>query len=162
MDFLQEYHAAISLAGTAMFPSPFPAAARVTIVKPPEELRLDGHFIKVVQVVSHRQFTVWLTPLTTLRAARVPAPAAGPIEPGPFAGWNLRIGKELTTDIETALGHTQQIADGTGALLYPRASVFVAEFAPVIVRCEIVTIAKEAADECADFFCPVCPPPHCP
>ena len=94
------------------------------------------------------------------RAARVPAPAAAPIEPGPFAGWVLRIGNELKTDIEAALGHTEQIGDGTGALLYPRASVFVADSAPVIVRCEIVTSAKEAAEECSEFFCPVCPPPH--
>jgi hypothetical protein len=162
MDFLQEYQAAISLAGTVMFPSPFPAAARVTIVKPPEELRLGGHFIKIVQVVSQRQFTIWLTPLDTLRAARVPAPAAASVEPGPFAGWSLRIGNELKTDIETALAHTEQVTGGAGALLYPRASVFVAESAPVIVRCEIVTIARDAAEECCDFFCPVCPPPHCP
>ena len=64
MDFLDEYKTAIALAGTVMFPSPFPAAGRVTIVKPPEELRLGGDFIKIVTqpLLSHRQFTTWLTP----------------------------------------------------------------------------------------------------
>jgi hypothetical protein len=159
MDFLIEHKTAIHLAGTVMFPFPFPATGRVTIVKPPEDLGFAGDFIKVVHVVSERQFTIWLTPLSALRAARLPSAAA--TEPGPYAGWVLRIGDDLKSDIENARAHAGHNAEITGILLYPRAIVFVADFAPVITRCEIVTPAKVAAEECCDFFCPVCPPPHC-
>ena len=49
MDFLEEYKTAIPLAGTVMFPSPFPAFARLTIVSPPAGLGLTG--------ISSRSFT---------------------------------------------------------------------------------------------------------
>src|SRR5262245_38229835 len=139
MDFLEEYKAAILIAGTAMFPCPFPASARVSIISPPESLGLGGDFIKVVQVISDTQFAVWMTPLDAWKAARVPA--SMPTEPGPFAGWVLREGDDLQTDIRQALddasGNTDEIP------LYPRAIVFVEDSAPVITRHEIVTTAEE-------------------
>jgi hypothetical protein len=157
MDFLEEYKTAILIAGTVMFPSPFPASARVSIISPPASLGLGGDFIKIVQVISDTHFAVWMTPLDALKAARVPANM--PTGPGPFAGWLLREGDDLQTDISHARDGAPSNTDEIP--LYPRAIVFVADSAPVISRHEIVTTAEEAAEEHPDFFCPVCPPPGC-
>jgi hypothetical protein len=98
-----------------------------------------------------------MTRLDALKAARVPTDMR--TEPGPFAGWVLREGDDLQTDIsharDNAGSNTNEIP------LYSRAIVFIADSAPVITRHEIVATAEEAAEEFHEFFCPVCPPPGC-
>jgi hypothetical protein len=158
MDFLEEYKTALPLAGTVMFPSPFPAYARVTIVSPPRGLGLGGDFIKIVHVVNEQHFTIWLAPLEALRAAR--AWSNKPTEAGPFAGWELRAGDDLQRDIDGARSRAETIPNSDEVLLYHRAIAYVARSAPVIVRCETVTTAAEADEEYGDLACPVCPPPR--
>ena len=85
-----------------------------------------------------------------------------PTEAGPFAGWVLRTGDDLQTDIENARARAGSNTNSDEVLLYHRAVAFIAESAPVITRCEIVSTAAEAADEYCNFFCPVCPPPPPP
>jgi hypothetical protein len=159
MDFLEEYRTAAILAGTVEFPSKFPASARVTILIPPRNSWPDENFVKIVHMVYERQFTVWMAPLTALRAARVKTDT-GQME-GPFAGWELKTGQDLQNDIDTAIKPFENTTKGAEVPLYASAIAFVAEFATVIMRCEIVTTAAEAAEECCDFLCPPRPPPHC-
>jgi hypothetical protein len=162
MDFLEEHKTALSLAGTAMCPSQFPASARLSIVSPPRGLGLGGDFIKIVHVLNEKQFTTWLAPLDALRAARISSDTQ--TAAGPFAGWALRAGGELQADIHSARARAESNTQSDEVLLYPRAVAFITQSAPVILRYETVTTAAEAAEEYYDFFCPVCPPPppRCP
>ena len=120
MDFLEEYKTAIPLAGTVMFPFPFPASARMIIVSPPSGLGLGGDFIKIVHIVNEKQFTTWLAPLEALRAAKISSDKA--TEAGPFAGLVLRTGNDLQTDIANARAAPRPAPEAARRCCIPAAS----------------------------------------
>lgn len=175
MDSLEEYKMALHLTATVSLPSPFPACGRVYVVAPVKEHGLAAHYIKVVQIVSARQFRAWFVDLEHLRAVRVPADAES--KPVAHAGWKLQPAETLKADIEKAIKALAPEKGVREALMYPRAIVIVGESVPVIARYEFVTTAAECDEsprgdfqfgKFSDSHCnqdwPLCvrePPPTC-
>ncbi len=160
MDFLEEHKVALAVTGTVALPFPFPASARVSVVAPAKELGLAPHYLKIVQVVSDKQFTTWFVDLDHVRAIRVPA--AGDAKPAPHSGWVLQAPETLKKDIDAAIAKLAPDKGVHEVPLYAKAIVLVGESVPVITRYEFVATAAECGDLPHIDVCVHCPPPPPP
>ena len=163
----------MNLVGTVALPSPFPAAARIFVVRHPAPKGAKGdkakpvYHLKIVQELSETHSITRFVALDHVRLVRFnqsaegfPSPAAAVAKDAslPFRLENDDLRREID-----AMAWEKTAKEGRGAYeveLYPERMgvVYVPERAPVLMRHECTVIAATSVESLLGprYFCPPC------
>jgi hypothetical protein len=160
-----EHKLAFDLAGTVGLPSPFPATARVSLIKSAHHepasaaMAKPRFFIKIVQCVSHKQLVTAFADPYDVRGVRSYT-GSGPLaDPSSWTFVNI---EDVRTRIKNAIEELTKPTYAAGGAfeipLYDQAVVYLPEAAPLLQRIEFALVAAVAAENRTSRMCPTEPP----
>jgi hypothetical protein len=160
-----EQSLAFDLAGTVALPSPFPATARVFVIRTPKKSESTDKddqgprfFIKILQVINPRHIATTFLQADDVRAVRLPSESGSVAD---LANWKFLNIDEVRAQIKAAIKELSKADYAVGSFeveLFEEAVVYVPEFAPVLSHVEFAVVAAVAAEQIPIPVCPTEPP----